>query len=210
MRASVPSRDSTRGSRAIAAWNWPCPASTQTTSAAPRARRTWVNPPVEAPTSRQILPGGIEAEGIEGGGQLDAAARDPRIGRRRFDPGAGPDGFRSLADDFPIDTHETGGDGFLRLGAARKELAFHKRNIGAWLRNRFLFHGRRSPQFNRAMIRLTPRRVYTRRAVRQPSACSMAGTGMASLMVWACCAIGGMCRLSSPPLRAAAQLLRSS
>jgi len=88
---------------------------------------------------------GIETEGIESSGQLHAAARDPRIGRRGFDHSVRPNRRRRFADDFPIGTHESGSDGFLRLGSTRKKLAPNQRDIGALVHSGFLIHGLRSP-----------------------------------------------------------------
>ena len=75
--------------------------------------------------------GGIEAESVERGGKLNAAARHPRIGGGGFYLGPWRDWLGGFADDFPIGPHKTGRDRFLRLGSAWKELAFDKRNIGA-------------------------------------------------------------------------------
>ena len=52
----VRSIGTTRGSRRRRSSNWPRPTSTAHTSAAPRESRTSVNPPVEAPASRQRRP----------------------------------------------------------------------------------------------------------------------------------------------------------
>jgi hypothetical protein len=90
-------------------------------------------------------PSGIEAEGIERGGKLDATARDPRIGLRGLDMRTGHERRGRLADDFAVGPHEPGGDGFLRLGSARKELAANKRDIGAPVRSGFLFHASITP-----------------------------------------------------------------
>src|SRR5208282_208626 len=98
----------------------------------------------------------IEAEGIESCGQLDTAARDPRIGRRGFDHSVRPNRRRRFADDFPIGTHESGRNGFLRLGSARKKLAPNQRDIGARVRSEFFCHGLCSSDWSGAATGLTP------------------------------------------------------
>src|SRR5450631_3857134 len=65
---------------------------------------------------------GIEAEGIESSRKLDTAARDPRVGRPGLNLGTHPNRRGRFADDFAVNPYESGGDSFLRLGAARKEL----------------------------------------------------------------------------------------
>ena len=58
VRAFVRSSTVTRGSLRIRGCSWPCPTSSAITRAAPRWSRTSVNPPVEAPRSRQSRPAG--------------------------------------------------------------------------------------------------------------------------------------------------------
>ena len=62
-RAFVRSWTTTRGSRASRSTSWPRPTSMAWTRLAPRRRRTSVNPPVEAPTSRQTRPFGSTPSG---------------------------------------------------------------------------------------------------------------------------------------------------
>src|SRR5208283_749660 len=102
------------------------------------------------------MSGGIEAEGYESCSQLDTAARDPRIGRRGFDHSVRTNRRRRFADDFPIGTHESGRNGFLRLGSARKKLAPNQRDIGARVRSEFFCHGLCSSDWSGAATGLTP------------------------------------------------------
>ena len=57
-RTLVPSRTTTRGSSRTCAASWSWPMSTACTEAAPRRSSTSVNPPVDAPASRQVAPCG--------------------------------------------------------------------------------------------------------------------------------------------------------
>ena len=69
----------------IAACNWPCPTSTQTTFGRAAREKHMGEAAGRGADVETAMPGGIEAESIESSGELDAAARDPRIGRRGFD-----------------------------------------------------------------------------------------------------------------------------
>ncbi len=69
-RTLTPSSTVTRSSVATSGASWPWPTSTATTCRAPDSRSTWVNPPVEAPASRQRAP--------ETGRGVPSAARSPR------------------------------------------------------------------------------------------------------------------------------------
>ena len=73
-----------------------------------------MNPPVEAPTSRQARPFGIEAEGVEGGGELHSAARDVGVRRLGFDRRGLADRLGRLPQRLAVDPDQAGGDRGLR------------------------------------------------------------------------------------------------
>ena len=131
LRASSPSCALTRGSAASRGSNWPWPTSTATTERAPRVSSTSVKPPVEAPTSRQARPRGIELEGVERGGELEAAARGPGMGRARLDPRVLGERVGGLAHFLAVGADQPGGDRRLRARAAGEEAAFDEQKIGA-------------------------------------------------------------------------------
>ena len=97
-----------------------------------------MKPPVEAPTSRQIRCAGIVAEMVEGGRELDAAARHPGVGRGRRDVGVALDDLGGLGDAAPRRGDEAGGDRFLRLGTAGEEAARDEQEVDASRRRQAL------------------------------------------------------------------------
>ena len=90
-----------------------------------------MKPPVEAPTSSAGEAGGIEREGVERGGELEAAARDVRMGGLGFDRGGLADLLGRFQQRRAVDLDEAGGDGRLRPGAARKEASLDEDDVGA-------------------------------------------------------------------------------
>ena len=68
-----------------------------------------MKPPVEAPTSRQRLPAGRDAERVERRRELDAAAGHPRVvGRDDLDGDLGGERLARLVDPLAVDPHDPG------------------------------------------------------------------------------------------------------
>ena len=82
---------------------------------------------VEADEARRI-----EREGVERGGKLDPAARRPGMGSLGFDRRVSRDFLRGLPKRDPVDADQSGRDRCLGARPARKETAFHKKNICAF------------------------------------------------------------------------------
>ena len=77
------------------------------------------------------LAGGIDAERVQRGRQLHAAARHPWIRGLRLDLRIRQDPLRSLDDGFAIDQNQTRRDRFRSLGPAGEKAACDKLEIGA-------------------------------------------------------------------------------
>ena len=75
--------------------------------------------------------GGITAEVVEGGGELDAAARHVRVRGRRGERRVRRHLLRRLGNDDVIGRHPAGGDGGLRPGAAFEQAALDEQAIDA-------------------------------------------------------------------------------
>ena len=131
MRASVASSETRRGSRRSAACNWSRPLSTAKTLRAPRCSRTWLKPPVERADIERDAALDTNREGIQREGELDAAARDIGMGRRREDLGIGGDGLGRLADGNAARRDQPRGNRLLRPGAALEEATLDEKEVGA-------------------------------------------------------------------------------
>src|SRR5215472_15465071 len=90
---------------------WPCPVSTATTRAAPCRSRQSVKPPVEAPTSRQVLP----LTSMHQCSRARSSLRPPRLTYFRSSPSMGIDRGARLVDFLLIGQNLAGQDE--RLGA---------------------------------------------------------------------------------------------
>ena len=84
-----------------------------------------MKPPVEAPTSRQSAPGGVDAERVERVRELLAAARDEP--RRPLDLEL--DRLVHLLPGLVVARHEPGEHERLRLRAALREAALHEQDV---------------------------------------------------------------------------------
>ena len=118
-RTLVPDRSRTRGSLRTGSASWPCPTSRATTDRAPWCSRTWVKPPVEAPTSTQSRPSTVQpagSEDVECTDELERRAADPlRSGRRDGDALLRGDGRRHLGRRCAADADPPGEDQLPRM-----------------------------------------------------------------------------------------------
>ena len=87
---------------------------------------------VEADEARRIEP-----EGVEPGGKLDSAARRPGMGSLGFNRRVTRNLFGGLLKRDPVDADQSSRDRCLGARPARKETAFHKKNICAFAHGAF-------------------------------------------------------------------------
>ncbi len=96
-----------------------------------------MNPPVDAPRSAQTFPSDVDAEVLDGAGELHPAAPDPGVLRLvDRDPGIASDGSAGLIDPGALDADASRHDERLRARAGRREPPFHEGEIEADLLRR--------------------------------------------------------------------------
>ena len=127
VRSSTVTRSSDRRDHA----SWPYPTSTATTSRAPRSSSTSVNPPVDAPASRQRATGDRDLEGVQCADELVRAAGHPGalVGRVDRQPRAHGDRGCGLGGGHPVDADPTRADQFRGLLPRTRQAAPHQLGV---------------------------------------------------------------------------------
>ena len=107
---------------------------------------------------------GIEGEGVERGGELEAPARNVRMGRLRLDRRTVADLGRGFAQNLAVDPDEPGGDRRLGAGAAREEASLDEGDVGAFRHHMKLRANWMGKGFSAELRRSKPRKPHLDRA----------------------------------------------
>jgi hypothetical protein len=127
---SVPSIDKRRGSARRLGCSWPRPTHGIDPACA-AGEQSFAEAPGRGADVEADAPGGIAAELVERGRELDAATRHIRVRGLCAERGIDGHFLRGLGDDGRIGRHPSGGDGGLCLRPALEQAALDEQAIDA-------------------------------------------------------------------------------